>query len=290
GEYYEPPIDRVGLAKSYPANPHHASALQVKQNILTSCYKPHPLLSRSDFSMWALNYLIFGDCFMERIDNMFGKAIKLKPSPSKYTRRGKNDQFFFVEGWNKKHTFNPGSICHLMEHDINQEIYGVPYYLAGLQSAWLNEAATLFRRRYYINGSHAGFIMYMTDTIHEEDDITSLRTALKEAKGPGNFRNLFMYAPGGKKDGIQIMPISEVQAKDEFFNIKNVSRDDVLASHRVPLELMSIVPANVGGFGDIEKVNRVFNRNELIPLQTRLRELNDWLGQEVITFEPYTIE
>jgi len=29
--------------------------------------------------------------------------------------------------------------------------------------ALLNEAATLFRCKYYLNGSHAGFIMYMTD-------------------------------------------------------------------------------------------------------------------------------
>lgn len=29
--------------------------------------------------------------------------------------------------------------------------------VSALQSAWLNEAATLFRRKYYKNGSHAGF-------------------------------------------------------------------------------------------------------------------------------------
>ncbi len=48
--------------------------------------------------------------------------------------------------------------------------------------------------------------------------------ALKNSKGPGNFRNLFMYAPNGKKDGIQLIPVSEVTARDEFFNIRNVVR------------------------------------------------------------------
>jgi PBSX family phage portal protein len=129
----------------------------------------------------------------------------------------------------------------------------------------------------------------MTDPVHEEADITNLRNALKEAKGPGNFRNLFMYAPNGKKDGIQIIPIAEVQAKDEFFNIKNVSRDDVLAAHRVPPQLLGIVPTNTAGFGDVEKAAAVFSRNELEPLQERLKELNDWLGQEVIRFRPYSV-
>lgn len=290
GEYYEPPIDRSGLAKSYNANPHHQSAIQVKVNILTSCYIVHPLLSRSDFQAWVMNYLIFGDSYMERVDNMMGMPLALKPSPSKYMRRGKNNKFILVRGWNDKHEFLPGTVHQLIEHDVSQEVYGVPYYMAGLQSAWLNESATLFRRKYYKNGSHAGFVMYLTDAVHEEADIDKLRAALKDAKGPGNFRNLFMYAPGGKKDGIQVIPIAEVQAKDEFFNIKNVSRDDVLAAHRVPPQLMGIIPSNVGGFGDVEKAAKVFNRNELIPLQSRLAELNQWIGEEVVRFEPYVIE
>ncbi|MNY70316.1 Phage portal protein [compost metagenome] len=57
----------------------------------------------------------------------------------------------------------------------------------------------MFRRKYYQNGSHAGFILYMTDAAQNEDFVTDLRSAMKSSKGPGNFRNLFMYAPGGKK-------------------------------------------------------------------------------------------
>lgn len=44
-------------------------------------------------------------------------------------------------------------------------------------------------------------------------------------------------------------------------------------------------PENVGSLGDIEKVAKVFVRNELIPLQDRIREINGWLGQEVIHFK-----
>lgn len=97
---------------------------------------------------------------------------------------------------------------------------------------------------------------------------------MKCSKGPGNFRNLFMYSPNGKKNGIQIIPLSEVAAKDEFLNIKNVSRDDMLAAHRVPPQLMGIIPTNTGGFGDVEKAARVFVRNELTPLQCRITEVN----------------
>ena len=72
-------------------------------------------------------------------------------------------------------------------------------------------------------------------------------------------------------------------------NIKNVSRDDMMAAHRVPPQMMGITPVNnVGGFGDVEKASRVFVRNELIPLQKRLEEINDWLVGKTIRFEKYT--
>jgi capsid portal protein len=38
-------------------------------------------------------------------------------------------------------------VFHLLEPDINQELYGMPEYLSALNSAWLNESATLFRRK-----------------------------------------------------------------------------------------------------------------------------------------------
>lgn len=41
------------------------------------------------------------------------------------------------------------------------------------------------------------------------------------------------------------------------------------------------------GFGDVEKASRVFVRNELMPLQKQMEELNDWLGERVIIFDKY---
>ena len=122
----------------------------------------------------------------------------------------------------------------------------------------------VFRLKYYINGSHAGFIMYMTDAVLNQEDVNNIRQAMKSAKGPGNFRNLFMCSPNGKKDGIQIIPLSEVAAKDEFLNIKNVSRDDMMAAHRVPPQMMGIMPSNVGRVWEYGEGQSCFVRNELI--------------------------
>lgn len=290
GKWFEPPISLDGLAKSSRAAVHHASAMIVKRNILVSCFEPTKLLSRSDFSMFAHEFIIFGNAYLERRDNMLREPMRLLATKAKYTRRGLDmETYWFVPKYNEEHRFRKGKVFHLIEHDVNQEIYGLPEYIPALHSAWLNESATLFRRKYYKNGSHAGFILYLTDPAQQPEDVDALRQALKDSKGPGNFRNLFMYSPNGKKDGLQLIPVSEVAAKDEFVGIKNVTRDDQLAAHRVPPQLMGIVPNNNGGFGDAETAARVFNVNEIGALQARMLEVNDWIGEEVIRFKPYEL-
>lgn len=290
-KWYEPPVSFVGLAKSFRSNAHHSSAIYVKRNILLKTLKPHQKLGRQTASRLFLDYLTFGNAFLERVVDRRDRLIKVDASPAKYTRRGKAaDEFWFAPTFNGEHQFRTGSVFQIMEPDVNQEIYGVPEYLAGLQSAWLNESATLFRRKYYLNGNHAGFILYLTDEKIEDGDVDALRQALKDAKGPGNFRNLFLSAPGGKADGIKLIPVSEVSAKDEFFNIKNVTRDDVLAAHRVPPQIMGIVPTNTAGFGSADTASKVFSQNEIEPLQARFNEVNDWLGEKVIDWNPYQLD
>lgn len=290
GRWYEPPINLDGLARSTRASVYLQSGLTFKRNMLSRTFIPHRLLSRAAFEQFALDWLWCGNAYLERRRSMLGTTLELRPALAKYMRRGRDlEKYFMVRGWKQEHEFEAGSICHLREADINQEIYGLPEWMAALQSALLNESATLFRRKYYNNGSHAGFILYMNDPAQNEEDVNALRKALKNAKGPGNFRNLFVYSPNGKKDGLQVIPVSEVAAKDEFHNIKNITRDDMLAGLRIPPQLMGIVPTNAGGFGSIRDAALVYAANELEPIQTRMLQVNDWLGEEVIRFKPYDV-
>ncbi|WP_372771778.1 phage portal protein [Pantoea sp. WEP] len=287
------PSHSTPLARTFRAAVHHSSPINVKRNILTSTFIPHPLLSQQAFSRFVQDYLVFGNAYLEKRTNRLGGVLALEPALAKFTRRGTDlDTYWFVQyGMNTQpYEFTKGSVFHLMKPDLNQEVYGLPEYLSAIPSPLLNESATLFRRKYYLNGSHASFIMYMTDAAQNQGDVNNIRQAMKSAKGPGNFRKLFMYSPNGKKDGSQIIPLSEVAAKYEFLNIKNVSRDDMLAAHRVPPQMMGIMPNNVGGFRDVEKASRVFVRNELIPLQKQFEELNKWAGEEIIRFNPYSFE
>lgn len=290
GRWYEPPVSLDNLAKASKAGVYLPSALVFKRNALSRTFIPHKLLSRAAFEQIVTDWGWSGNLYLEKRNNMLRQALGLLPCLAKYMRRGVDlDTYYQVRGWKDEHEFKRGSVCHLREADINQEIYGLPEWLPGLQSALLNEAATLFRRKYFANGSHAGFILYMTDAAFDENYVKDLRKAMRDSKGPGNFRNLFMYAPNGKKDGIQLIPISEVAAKDDFGAIKNISRDDQLAMLRIPPQLMGVVPQNAGGFGSIREAAQVWAVNELEPVQARLMQINDWVGEEVVRFTPYEL-
>lgn len=55
----------------------------------------------------------------------------------------------------------------------------------------------------------------------------------------------------------------------------------------VQIELVSLYTS---GFGDVEKAVKIFFRNELTPLQSKILQINDWLGEEVIKLDKYTLD
>lgn len=287
--WYEPPISLAGLGRAYRMAPHHQSAILLKRNLLTASFVPSRWFSAGEFERFALDWLVMGNAYLERADNLSGRPLGLRCSPAAWTRVGlKPDQYFWCPrtGWiSDAVEYRAGSIFHMAEPDPMQEIYGMPEYLSALQSGLLNEAATIFRRRYYLNGSHAGFILYLADEGISDASAESIRKALRGTKGMGNFKNLFIHSPKGKPDGIKLLPIAEVGSKDEFLNIKAVTAEDLLAAHRTPPQLLGIVPKNTGGFGNVNDAAAVFYEMEIVAIQRRMLAVNDWLGVQAVTFE-----
>jgi PBSX family phage portal protein len=287
--WYEPPISLTGLGRAYRMAPHHQSAILLKRNLLASAFVPSRWLSAAEFERFALDWLVMGNAYLERVDNLAGRPLALKTSPAAWTRVGlQPGQFWWAPRghWlNDALEYRAGAIFHIMEPDPMQEIYGMPEYLSALQSGLLNEAATIFRRRYYLNGSHAGFILYLADEGMGDASVEAIRKALRGTKGMGNFKNLFIHSAKGKPDGIKLLPIAEVGSKDEFLNIKAVTAEDLLAAHRTPPQLLGIVPKNTGGFGNVNDAAAVFYEMEILPIQRRMLAINDWLGVEAVRFE-----
>jgi PBSX family phage portal protein len=186
----------------------------------------------------------------------------------------------------EEHAYAPGTVFQLQQPDVAQEIYGLPEWLSALQSGLLSENATLFRRRYYLNGAHAGFVFYVSEPLADQATVDALEEAARQRKGVGNFKNMLVYIPKGKKDGIQIMPIADVTAKDEFSAVKNISRDDMLA-RTAPRPTDRGDPQAAGGFGNVGQTRDAFYETEIVPLMRRMLRVNDWTGLPVLAFRDY---
>lgn len=285
GRWYAPPVPLDGLTRAFNASPHHSSAMILKRNLLVSSFQPTRLLNRRAFMALALDFIVLGNCYLQEVPSRLGTAARYDHVLAKYMRVGAEaDTYVQVLGYRAETEFQPGEIVHNRMPSLDQEIYGVPEYLAALQSAFLNENATLFRRKYYLNGSHAGFILHL-DGQFSDEDVDNIRDSLKQARGPGNFRNLFLQSTGGSKDSVKLIPISEVAARDEFLGIKNTTRDDVLAAHRVPHQLIGVRREGGGSDGDMDKTVAAFINMEIVPLQLMMLEINDMLGADVIRFQ-----
>lgn len=284
GRWYEPPIPLDGLARAFRVSPHHSSAIILKRNLLQASLDPSSLITRAELGKMAQDYLVFGNAYAETRRNVFADPVRLVHAMARYTRRGvEAGQFWWVPGNAEAVEFPDDSVIQIMQPDVNQEVYGVPEYLSALQAALLNEAATLFRRRYYLNGSHAGYILYATGEI-DATDVDRIKEAMRQAKGPGNFRNMMVHAPNGKEGSLKIIPVTEAGAKDEFIGIKNATQADVMAAHRVPPQLLGIVPAQGSAFGNPKDATAMFFELEIQPMQTAFLEINDRLGFEAIRF------
>ncbi|MGM7742956.1 phage portal protein, partial [Yersinia enterocolitica] len=153
-----------------------------------------------------------------------------------------------------------------------QQVYGVPDYIHGMESAMLNVDATRFRRKYFKNGAHLGYILYTTDPDMTPDLEEAFRKKIEGSKGAGNFKSMFINIPGGDKEGVKVIPIGDSGTKDEFLNIKNISAQDQLVAHRFPPGLAGIIPANTGGLGDPLKSREAYYKDEVIPLRRLIME------------------
>jgi len=286
GVYYKPPVDLIGLAKLTNANAYHGPIIHFKRNMLIKWFQPSSILSRAEMRYAALDYETFGNAYFQKFYDAFGNVTRLARRPALMMRRGVDPRRYVQ--LNVDHTwvtFEPDEILHIKEADVKQDIYGVPQYLGGIQSVLLSEDAALFRRKYYINGAHMGYILVTSDANLDEKTAEAIENAVKDSKGPGNFRSLYLNIPrSNNKEPVKIIPVGNIGSKDEFESIKAVTEMEMLAMHRVYPGLASIIPANVGGFGDLEKMMHVYHELEVTAKQQVFLEINEQIPGHPVTF------
>lgn len=283
-DYYEPPISQDGLAKLLGANAHHGTIPYLRSNMLAKYFDADKskALRRADIFKASFDYDIFGHCYFQKIYNRLGQIVRLQHLPAKPMRKAKSADVYcqIKRDGSAPITYKPGEVIQLKRYDVNQNIYGSVEYFGAINSVLLNQDAVLFRRKYFLNGAHMGYIFYVADGDFSKKDEDDLKEKIRGSKGVGNFRSMFLNLPGGKKDSVQIIPVGDVSQKDEFERIKNITRADILAAWRIQPALAGVMPESQSGFGDIAKISAMYFEYETEPRQQVFLELNDYLPRD----------
>lgn len=294
GEFYEPPIPRYELARSLDVMPHHDSALEIKHNLLMSTMQvtEPSILSDETVERLAWDYLIYGDYFLNAHTNRLGGLHHYEHLPSLHTRKSRG-KFVMLEDGQVKYKYPDKNVLYTMRYDGRQEMYGHPPYLAALLSIYLGQAASKFRYHYVKNRSNTGFLLYLAGDI-DDDVIESIEDALAGGNDE-QFGNVVIHDPTANAGAntskkIDLIPISDKGNKDDYPDINQTTLESVLAAHRVPPQLMGIVPKNNGGFGSVREATEVFYLNEIRPLHRKIRRINQHAGRDLIEFLPYSLE
>lgn len=272
-KYYVPPVSMEGLSKLWGANAHHGSAITFRRNMLANAYIPNPYFSYIDFRNAEKDMLTFGNAYLKRIYNALRMVVGIEHVPAINMRAGKDDKYIQLQSRPFTNIeYQPGEIIHIKEYDTAQQIYGIPDWMPALQAVLLNEDATLFRRKYYANGAHLGYIFYTSSPNLDTGTQKALEKKIKDSKGAGNFRSLYIHIPNGTEKSVQIIPVGDINQKDEFERIKNISASDILTAHRVNGAMMAIMPTGTGGYGDLDKITANYILNEVRAMA------QTWLG------------
>jgi PBSX family phage portal protein len=284
--YYIPPVSQTGLAKLARANPHHARCGQFKKNLLVRDYIDNPALPIEELEKAALDYLFLGNCYFQVTRNRLGQVIAFSHLPAVRMRRRQGGLYGFVGLHNEMIHFQPGEVVHLLEYELTQQIYGIPPWFGAIHSVLLNEDATLFRRRYYRNGAHMGFILLTMDPRLSTADEQLLKEQIAMSKGVGNFRSMYINIPsqGDADKAITLVPIGEMKTNSDWDKIKNISRNDILSAWGVRPELAAMMPEGYASTGDLDKVVRLNYESEIKPLQIVFKKLNKFASIDPVQF------
>jgi PBSX family phage portal protein len=284
--YYTPPVSQTGLAKISRANAHHNRCGQFKKNLLIRDYIDNAVLPVEELERAALDFLFLGNCYFQVTRNRLGQVTQFSHLPGVRMRRRKGGLYGYVGANNEMIHFQPGEVEHLYEYDLSQQIYGVPPWFGAIHSVLLNEDATLFRRRYYRNGAHMGFILLTMDPRLSAADEQLLKDQISASKGVGNFRSMYINIPnqGDADKAITLIPIGEMKTNSDWEKIKNISRNDILSAWGVRPELAAMMPEGYASSGDLDKVVKLNYESEIKPLQIVFKKLNKVASTNPVQF------
>lgn len=278
--FYVPPIPFTKLSKLLRVNPHHGALPSFKARKVASYMLPNKVISRQTVIRALIDFESTGNGFFKLTKNRGGTVDSVDYLPTINTRRLKEtDRYGWIQDSPKPIIkFNQGEIKHIMQHDPFQQIYGMPYWIGGLQSVLLGEDIRLYMRMFFKNGGSTGDILATAGLSKPAQDV--VEQLMDSSTGDNRFKRLLLQFPRGEIEKmLKVFPYSTGSDKIDYSKLADMTATDILEAWRIPPELAGMRPEGTATSGDLDKIKDMYHENEIVPIQQMLAdELADILG------------
>lgn len=289
-QFWVPSFSIEGLNQVAALSPIISSSNALIAKSIANCYIENKILSREDLEEAVLQYLYNGNIYLLKNKNNNGEILNLSLIKSEFVRISldnkvitkhfdpKEDQTAYLK-------WEDGIFVHLKQPSPLSGVYGLPYTIGVLHQVYLGNDAVIFRRNFYMNGAHMGYLIEIDANGMTKQEEKDIRESFKASKGAGNFTTNIILSRGREKTDkqkVHAIPLGDISAQDEFPGLKGVVKDDIIMAMGVPVSLLGGLPSQGGMLGDSRKAMEVFGNNKVDPL---CNEIKSKLKKEGIKVE-----
>jgi len=268
GNIVEPFFDKEQLLLLYYANTYHRRAISIKSKLFTQIedtnldkFLPAGTTPEQFLQSLVLEYELYGNAYIE-------KTL--------------NNTFYIIPGYQARVDINRNIYqqhflrnlrldgYHFKSYSPRSRFYGEPDYLATIKAISTTQKADEYNNAYLDNGAKPGFAVLFENSEPTQEQVNSFKTFFgTNFKGYDNANKTIILSAssdmGEKPAKIRLEKLSEVE-DISFKLLKEVNRDEIIASHGVPPRLVGIVSASqLGGGNELISQLHMFNELEIKP-------------------------
>lgn len=252
--FLEPIISFETLLKFYFYNVYHQRSIKLKASLLSQISDTNLdnyLYTNENLKDFLYSFLLdlelYGNAFLEKAGT--NKNFVLHHILGYQGRVNEKKEIF--QTIDKKSVILEG--FHLKYYSPTNKFYGEPDYLTQLQNIQVTKQADNYNYSFFENGAKPSMLISFENSSPSNEQKEALKHFFSDNfKGPNNAHKTMLLWTGKTSEGessakINIQKLDAVEDMS-FEKLKNISRDEIIASHGVPPRLVGVVSArHLGG-------------------------------------------
>ena len=257
----------------------------------------------------ALDYLVYGNAFVQVVRNKAGNIGELYHLSAKYVRTSKkNDLFYYSEEFDKKYSRSNKMVVYpkfvteakdiptsvIMIKSENDKTYGLPQYIAALKDCEVERQLSEFNLSQLENGFFGSYVFNFANGVPSDEQKAEIEADIQDKFcGAGNVGRFLLNFSNGKDNGVTLSKI-DIQNFAEKYNTTSERASKKIYESFGAFPVLFGVEKDTTGFNDedYQQAFKLYNRMRVRPLQKKIVTMFDKIFnmQGSVEIMPFTID